>query len=52
MFTLVHVVWMLNLLLFIFYSFKKSFAEIFSFQQEMLKSFSLIQLGIGLRDEP
>ena len=50
-FTLVHVVWMLNSLLFISYSFRKSSARVFSFQWEMLKSLSLVQWGIGLEDE-
>jgi hypothetical protein len=43
-----HVVWMLNLLLSISYSFRKSFAKIFSFRRERLKSPSHVSQGIEL----
>jgi hypothetical protein len=39
---------MLNLLLSISYSFRKSSVEIFSFQQQRLKSLSHVSQGIGL----
>jgi hypothetical protein len=51
-FTLVHVVWMLNLLLSISYSFRKSSAEIFLFWRERLKFLSLVPCSIGLGDKP